>query len=828
MLSVPALLLPMAAISPYFHSDSLQLRFSQDVSATLHSGHIDGAEAQWLQTLVAPRAEGLGWIAPRLDRLIKVGGLPADAELAAAVQISYRSSYTTLYLHTPLYGLERFTDRQSLLRTLLVRFGSKTEDMPAFEDVLIERPLFEDTMFSIIDFQVTKLDELLSHLQLTPALHSVFGGLIQQQFDAAMPGEMHDWSSHSLQLWQVSEDADPSFSIEGVQSLLEAALDDYSGIALAPGLERRYFGRQGQTLNAADMQLAQKVMSDSITALPTTFETQLGMYWWSPVGRGQTRREYVADAFAEGFRQEVYAHRNDGSLTEAHFHRISVLLDPKLKKYGDGGPLHLQSLAVVTGSNHRLRLAGVFVIERYIPSSPELLVYSAGKGLRQFRDRLELNDYFANRAGRVELLEHLALSDHGRFNPSQPWIEYNAIESPPFMDAIDSIIALQNSNLMFALKQPKPASSKIAVMIDDALDIRLLIDRRLACLSGHDRWSETPGIYAETWLRKAPASGASILEVERKNLAIVQSSSWSEILHLINENFTRIWQTHPGARACALELLNKHLSVVGEGHLDARNIRVQLAGATSIEPNMETADPISASVELITLLLERFSGYRTAVVKSQDQIKNVHPAIMPVDRVVRLTPALLNYVLERAQSELSEALVNQTKKFYCSRLRRGDSQIYPRLTSSEARGVLLRIELNLQGRLEHFDSQMYGAFEQVLNFPESSFRRSFGNKAAEVESVWLTYESGAPAAQMTNVFVIKQPLITNSRVLLWTPFRGIEVLPDINALEKLMKHRLNNSHHRNHWLHLFSEPQRGAIRKVLESTNSKKISFENR
>jgi hypothetical protein len=822
-------MLPVPSTTPYFHTESLKQRFNQNVLTALGAGHIDAAEARWLQTLVTPPVADQGWISPRLDRITKTGGLPTTFELDAAVQISYRSSYAVVYLDTPLYGLERFNDRQELIQTLLERFGSKTDEVPAFEDAIIDQPLFESRMLSIIDFQVKKLDELATQIQQIPTLHAVFSSVLQQQCDAALPGLTIDWSSHSLQLLQSSGTSNPTRSVTAVQSLLEAGFDDYSGLALAQGMTRQFLDPFGKPLDQAGSQSFQHAISSVNSGLPTAYETKLGNYWWSPVGQGQTRREYFADAFAEGFRQTLYARRNDGFLVANDFRRISALFDSRLERFGEGGQLQLRALTLTNGSQQRSTLAGVFVVESVVPSLRELLIYSAEKGLRRFNNRLELNDYFATRGGVVELQGYLALSDHGLLSSSQPWeLQYDPIEGPLFLNCIDSIMALQTSNVLFALKQPKPRQNQIAVMIDDALDIRYLIDRRLGYLEGHDRWPAAQGAFAENWLKASLTPAASVTDVGSDLHATSQSSSWSQLIQTLDDDVAHMWQAHPGAEMCARQLLNKVLAVLGEGYLDTKDVRVYLTDATLDPPNIDTIDLTTESIDLVTLLVQRFSGFNTVAVTAQSQILITPRVSQPADNVIRLTPELIKYVLDQAQSAFSAALINQTRKFYTSRLRRGDTQIFPKLTSSDARAVLLRIEQDLAGRLIDADLRTYEALELALNFPASGLQSALGNSAVQIHSVWLTLEPGSPAVEMSNVFMLCQPLVPNSKVLFWTPLRGIEAANNRTDFEQQMVARLYSSRQGERWLDVFPEPQKSNTRTMLQRPRQDQLSIDTR
>ncbi|MDY7559461.1 hypothetical protein QN366_03350 [Pseudomonas sp. CCC3.2] len=812
---------------PYFHTESLKQRFTQDVMDALVAERIDEAEASWLLTLVNPRPTHQGWNPPRLDSLIKTGGLPSNLELAAAVQISYPSGYTIVYLNTLLYGLERFDDREQLLATLLQRFGSRTDEVPTFEDAVIERPLFEHRMFEIIDHQVEKIEELAQHLGQLPSLHAALKHGLQQAFVTAMPDMVIDPSTHLLQIVQAPASAKSEQYIAGEQNLMAAVLDDFCGVPLLNGSERRYIDLVGKTLDDVQAQPFRQALVNTIQGLSATFETQLGKFWWSPVGKGQTRREYVADALADAFRQQLYARRHDAFLSAHDFRRISMLLDPHLIHWGDGGPISVVKLAFSDGNQRRSTLAGVFVLESVVPSLPELIVYSAEKGLRRFRDRLELWNHFSTPQGCAELLKYLPLQDHAWVNAKQRWaLEFDVIDrGEPFWAFVDSIISLQNSNLLYALKQPRLNPSQIVVMIDDALDVRHLIDQRLIRLGSRDRWHEGPATFDETWrttLSSLPAAAASDAGGSE---AVSSMSSWIELIRLLDDGTARMWKAQPKVAECARAVLNKQLAVIGEGHLDAGNVQVQLLEPQRVS-TMNTTPPSQTNVDLVTLLLERASGHRRVDISAHSQILITPETLVPPDNVVRLTPQLLNYVLDRAKSQLLPALTYQTQQFDAQYLRRGDRELFPAGLSRHIWSVLLRTELDLARRLDTSDVDVCDAFEQALNFPVRSLRGTFGNDAVEVHSVWLTYKQNVPAVQMTNVFVVQQPLRTNSKLLFWAPSQGMRVLDSVAALKLALIASLRSCEQREDWLDFFPELEKRTVRKQLELPEEALLSID--
>jgi len=820
---------------PYFHTESLKERFSQDLTDAVLAGRIDEDEARWLRTLVSPPVPGGTVIPPRLDSVIKTGGLPTDVELAAAVLISYPSSDTTVYLSTLMYGLERFEDREQLLAKLLKRFGSQTGDVPAFEDQLIDEPLFEFRMLKIIDHQVEKVVELAQHLEQIPSLQAVLKYALQEQFKAAVPETSIDPSTHILQIIPSTMPSSTQ-DVTGVQALVDAALDDYIGLALPQGTERRFLGPLGTTLDSLEAQPQRQALSDTVKGLKASFDTRLGHFWWSPVGHGQTRREYVAAALSECFRQALLARRHDAMLYAREFRRLSSLLDPSLELWGDGGQVRLRKLTLSLDLRDPSELAGVFLVESVVPSLSELLLYSVGKGLRSFRNRTELNDHFSTGEGRTELLHYLSLDDHARvLTAARLQFAYENIDGPLFLDRIDSVIALQSRNLAFVIGQPRRDRGQVAVMIDDALDIRHLIDHRLSRLGCGGRWREVPGTFDE-----APSIQPQAVPPAKAETAGLRPS-WQELMRTLDGYARLIWQAHPSIESCARDVLNKQLAILGDGRLDAKDVNVQLIEALPVEALRNTAEapivivsPTTPPVDLVTLLLDRVSGHRVADVSVDSRIILAPATVAQTGSVTLLTPALVNHLLKYAHAQFPAALKRQTTRFHTHALRQVNTQLHPGALSCEIMAVLLRLELELElkleldveGRLDKLNQQTQVMFEQVLSYPVRSLRRIFGNAIVEVCALSLTYDEKLPSVQMSNLFMLRQPLLAPTGVVLWSPLLGIRWFDSLVDLKQLLAATLISTQQREQWLGIFAEPEKGMIRKHLERTDGNSLSID--
>ncbi|WP_443696471.1 dermonecrotic toxin domain-containing protein [Pseudomonas sp.] len=815
---------------PYFHTESLKERFSRDVTDAVLAERIDEDEARWLRTLVGPSALDGTVIPPRLDRVIKTGGLPTDVELAAAVLISYPSSDTTVYLSTLLYGLERFDDREQLLVKLLKRFGSQTSDVPAFENQLIDEPLFEFRMLKIIDHQVQELVELAQHFEQTPSLQSILKYGLEGQIKTAIPETSIDPSTHILQIIQ-STTRSSMKDVTAVQSLVDEALDEYIDRELPQGAEHRFLGPSGTTLDSLEAQPQRQALSDTVKELKTSFDNRLGHFWWSPVGHGQTRREYVAAALSECFRQALLARRHDAKLDAHEFRRVSSLLDPSLEQWGDGGQVRLRKLTLSLDHRDPSELAGVFLVEWIVPSLSELLLYSVGKGLRSFRNRRELSDHFSTGEGRTELLHYLSLDDHARVRTAaRLQLAFENIDRPLFLDRVDSVIALQNRNLAFVIDQPRRDRDLAAVMIDDALDIRHLIDHRLSRLGGGGRWRDVPGTFGEAW-RLTPSIPLALPPA--KAVAATLSPSWLERMQTLDDASRLIWKAHPGIESCARDVLNRQLAILCDGRLDAKDVHVQLIEALPVEVLRNTAEaragavsPTMPPVDLITLLLDRVSGHRVVDVHVDNQIILAPATIAQTDPSTLLTPALVNHLLKYAHAQFPAALARQTRRFHTHALRQVNSRLDPRALSCEITAALLRLELNLKGRLDDLDQPAQVMLEQVLDYPVRSLRRVFGDAIVEVCALSCTYDEKRPSVQMTNLFMLHQPSLAPTGVVLWSSLLGVRRFDSLVGLKRLLIAKLANTHHREQWLDLFPEPEKCMIRKHLEQPDGNLLSID--
>ncbi|MGV8917191.1 MAG: dermonecrotic toxin domain-containing protein [Pseudomonas sp.] len=802
---------------PYFRAESLQQRFAQNLTIARLSGLIDQHEEQWLKALLNPSSTP-DKHSPRVDSLTMQGGCRAPGEFASVLLISHPTpNDSTVYLNTLLNGLERFDNRQALLGSLQQRFAAADNATPQFEYEQIEGPVFDHLMLKIIDQQVDSVDQLSEQLLELPTLATALSQAFKQKIETLIPATSVEPSTHYLHIVQ-AQTASTEEKIIGTQTLLEALLDAYSGEALTEGLSRRYLSADGQTLDQQVSEQYAWALADTVRTLQIPFENQLGNYWRAALANGQTRRDYVAQALSESLRHNLLARREDGTLAADEFVQLADLLKTSTGSAESHSLITVKKLSVSVGGSAAIKLAGAFVVEFKVSFLHQLLFYSLHSGLAAFVDREALQRYFSTVTGRSEMLLHVSLNDHPLLpSTGDLRLHVDEIEHPLFADRADSVIALQKRNLAFVIGQPHGERDQAAVKVNDALDIRPLIDRRLRRLFSA-RWSRATLGFDDVWSSPQPEQLASSQPVTRL-------MSWLKQIDEASRMVERIHIVCPGVADCAGALLDKLLCVFGEGNLDSDDITVELVDAL---PSSQQAAIRQSAIrtDLTTLLLQRVTGYRHAEVSDSSQV------LAPGDTLhnvrMGLTPRLLNHLLARAQAQFPAAYTQQANQFQRLGVRGLDFQMQPGPLAISLLEDALRIQLGLQQRQGVLDKQALEIFAQALNNPLRSMRTRGGSAAVEVYAVQLALSDQYPAVELTNVFIVRQPLLSNSKVLLWSPTKGLQVYDSLDALKLNLSRRLIRTQRYEDWLSFLSRSGKTLLYKYLRRGAKLPITIEPR
>lgn len=157
--------------SSYFFANALQADFLRDLALAHQAGHLTATEQARLARCVEPPGRAgrpaVYWVRPTT-----ASALPTT--LAGALVIAGAGS--VVYLHTPLQGLEVFASRPLLDDVLLERSDLSAS---AFEQVLVDAPLFSARMCALVKNRLQRLRGFWRHWQRLPTLATLDDALIE-------------------------------------------------------------------------------------------------------------------------------------------------------------------------------------------------------------------------------------------------------------------------------------------------------------------------------------------------------------------------------------------------------------------------------------------------------------------------------------------------------------------------------------------------------------------------------------------------------------------------------------------------------------------------
>jgi hypothetical protein len=804
--------------TPYFYAESLKSRFTASLARAWRTGLISEEEYSQLKILLdSPQSEAFSGSGLRVDRLVSEDGVLTCDELGDALVISSAESGTSVvYLDTLLYGLERFSDRTALLNAL--EHYPPPDLNPAFECELIEGDLFEQRTGMIIDQQVARLRDLAAHLQRIPSLQSALTQALREHVDTLLPDVAIDLSLPRVQLFATDRGSSTLSACN--QTLVEAATDVLT--SQPERFSRRlYLRSNGQVVDGTHDKRYDKLLSDAANSLASVYERLLSDYWQHPNLRGQTRRTLAAHGLAEGFRQALLKGLHEGSLLAEEFTHLSRLLNPVANR--DERSVVGKRLALVIKDLSPLKLVGLILLVG--SPLPDLILYCGLHGIRRFTTFKALADHYATVAGRSELQWYMSLND--RALPSTDGelkIEAYEIEQPLFTDAVEAIIGLQKRNLGFVLAGPFSDADSAAAQIDDALDVRHLIDVRLASFDTGGRWLQAPVAFAQQW---PPAKVLAPTAPPEPEL------TWIARIDELEKTLQWLYGAHIDMGECAEQMLNEYLAMFVEPSLTAKSIGVLWPdGPGDNDENHEVvsgaqaSSPSSRPLALVDLLLNKLSGYRAQPIPQSAVVVSIASGRAQPEGLPMLGVDFINLMLERVSTRFVEVFLRQLQQRYSGPLRSAHRQIVPVNIAKRFLEDVLRQECELSHRVYKAERPSLKMLEQVLNYPVRSMRMPQGEERVEVYSVYLEHASGQAPALLSNCFILHRPLHSHKHVLYWSALSGIEVLKSFDSLKDRLNRRLAAGSSREHWLGLLGEPDRDRIRTYLEQPDQAPLGLQ--
>lgn len=786
-----------SAVTPWFHHQALVRRFSQSLQQALDTRHITAAQRLWLQRLLDDREPG-GQSAlqalPRVDQVVVDSELPLGSELSAAWVISDPlDPQAPVVLDTLLNGVEVFANREALNQAITQRYLHHFAMTQTLELQHVEGNPFVQRMQSIVAQQVRHLDTLIAQLDGLPSLRTAIG--TQLQHELSEPGV--DVFEHCLQ--EVVEDVGAGQVVIGTQSLVDAAFQDFG--SQPPSVEnpvkRRFVDTAGAPLDAARALLWAAALAGVGVGLADRYEGLLSNYWNSPYRDGGTLREFAARALAEAFRHELLqawaAHR----LTATEVQQLAaVLFNPVV----DPASCKVWQPSLILNRAAAPKLAGVFVLELIGTAGAGLYMFSAQEGLRHFASRALLDAHFRSPGGLAHLLSLTSLNEHDALHSQTlERVRLDAINQPLFNKMLDSIIALQKRNLQHVLSLPPIHALRCAVRVDDALDVRHLLDRRLGGLHDNWRWSSGQEGFVQRW-----AAGQTLVEFSAAQMDQVMYSpanAWHGQLGTLDVLLAHQSEQYEKIAGCMRDTLNRYLAVCGADDLDARDLWLE--------------SPATGNTRLISLTLERVSGHASGRLPGDCKLVSGDPAVQ-AGQVSLLPVDLLEWMLEQTSAEFIQRYASHLRNFFTRPLRWLDAQIRPGLSQCLILDAALHLELSMERRWQTLDARSLDMFQQMIERPVRSLRQALGDQAVEVFAVQLLYDPQQPALALDNVLVLTCASSPGWYVV-WALCSDLSEYASMDILETGLAAGFESPRSRADWMHLLQASDRARLQLHLDS-----------
>jgi hypothetical protein len=820
----------------YFHSASLRQRFLNELDRASSSGRLQSAERALFEPLTLSPAAAVSTSGAtdspvvradtvRVDRLIIEDGSPSSLELSAALLISQPNvSGKPMYLFTLAGGFEVFDSRLQLLTALTERFGQGSP-LTSLELEKIQGDIFVAQMRAIVDFQVNSLRQFTEQFRLTPGLFGTVISTLNLQLQRSVPHLQLDAATQLVQVYQPASGAESELMLT-TQTLAQVAFADVCGSTQLPGAARRYLDNEGRTLSAGDADLLAQALRDTVQTLPEHFAQRLMQFWNSPAEarpmRDLARRRYTASLL-----HKLYHRVHDGTVSVQEWATLQQCLSAQAGAIVTDGPCNRLWLRWEDGVESTL--ASTFAWVASASAGSPILWFSPEHDIRRFESIAAFGAFCSSPEGRELLRPALCLSEqHRLLQAGALALSLEPIVEPLLAERVESILTLQVHNLQFSWRvetQPEKRSA----MVDDALDVRQLIDPCQQHFSV-GRWSrDTPLNFARMWSSSDAddlIQVGSRIDPSETVLAISDGAkgarptaqplapSWLERTEDSDAGAAHLRELDNVLVGYAEHVLQACVCVASGTQSLARDVRVRWLEASPVDASdVETGAVVvsesleAVSMDLVSLLLERVSGHRCAPLAPGTQVflEGGNP-VMPLDL------ELINFAIERATHDFTARYLERFKYSRTRVARLGDRQLQPVAVALGLREDALRLDLALRQRMAALTPASIDMARQVLDAPLRRLRAAAGSATTEVFTLALACND-QPGIAVSDCLVIGQPQNPAAGMLLWRGSRGWRYYESVQALSAKVLGAFGGAH-RERWLRLLDERGQRLLRQL--------------
>ncbi len=790
----------LRATPPYFFDEFLLPISRKTPSARERALGLTVKDLDWLHNLYyasdAARQDTqlLGYPMRVEKLLINVAG-HAPIPIAGAFLISPTPDAGKALFYTPYGGIQVSDNHAALLvavreqladavqRQDLLKFVSiaQRNALPlgtpiALTTATVEGAVMEDQEQTLRVCQQANVQATLEQLQHTPTLPGMLDTLLGIMARINFPGLDQ---RHTKVNCFIRNTEDGSRRWVDSLPLSEALLQFYVNHAW-PKEQTREFANPKHVTTAFtpaqrehDHQQWQTLVEKSANILSKLLESLLQTYWNEDIDNGTSRLELFAQVMAEKFRVDVLLKRQGQIISADESHMLQALFLPdQTARSAYAKTLSVEKVRIHAPYQHYVELASTLMI-----SERRAYLYTQSRGLQVLKDLDDLKDCLLSllkAAGHEdELLNFLSLDERNVFiGLDQINIAARPITHSVFTGVVEDIARKQIDNMHHALALYRRSDGQVdlAPLLDYALDIRTMLDDRLAPLETAGRWTVHPVTRGN--------GRPSTVKAERAKLQLQRLEAAQAALAVDREN-------HPTLRSMVTLVLNTQLQLQQQD-LNADEVYINTYATTAEE--REERPPV-ASLSMVEHFIERLS-LETPALNDSSRTWLYRPRSQGVaQKLHSMTLKTFNTVINQVLLVFAKHSMRDLTRLFLGNTR--EKHTHAMLLGLRSEAQLRLLNKTMTPRSEE-------TVDTVLR-PDSLLRLTrHGLNGFLPDAYALTLNTGTPpvAQSLANLFVLTErggiDPQRSGLAILWTPRRGHEVFSSIQTLHEEVTQRLEH------------------------------------
>ena len=496
-------------------------------------------DLKWIQNVyLATDATRTAPKAPmEVSRLILSAPDMTDIPLAGTFAMS-RPNDGEVTLYTPWKGLTKFADIKDLKSKLkdwlasdtskgeLLRFLSIEQRCvlaaaatPDISTNTIEGAVFQDQQLTLDSNQTQNIKAMMAELLKTPSLQSMLNDSLNNALRKPFP-KLDQRLTRLKSFFRTASTFDDSEDQHTISSLsLTDALLHFYLTNQWPTGDSRVFAHPAHDISSDVDNLAwESALKEIAQSFTPHLHSQLDLFWNSDMSHGLSRRAFFTEGLRDAFHLKLLLQRQEGILSTKEYLKLMVV-----SLATTGAALRIEKVRVTAPFKHFAELASTLMI-----GSADTLgfLYTPSRGIEATDNLAAVKKIvlqMMNSEGHEDtLLNFMSLDERATFlaiEPNERVIEGCPVVGPVFEAVMTDILRKQRDNLSHALSRYRESEGTHSphALLDNALDVRGLIDAQLLTADAAGRWSTRVD-------QRGSAQSATVrAESAREELALLDS-----------------------------------------------------------------------------------------------------------------------------------------------------------------------------------------------------------------------------------------------------------------------------------------------------------------